>query len=313
MKFMKSLNTPVALIAFNRPDFTALVFEEIRKVRPSTLLLVADGARPNREGESEKCAATRKILESVDWPCNVHRRFLEQNLGCGLGPSRGISWVFSKVDRAIILEDDCLPNPTYFHFAGELLDKYENDSEVMHIAGSSYIPRALCPKSTYYFSRYAFTWGWATWARAWSKYDFNLAGIENEMSKLLRPLKLKGIRQKTFYSSHLTRLRAGATDFWDIQWGLVCLRNNGLCITPRNNLISNIGFGFDSTHTGQSNSTLGNRATHDIEAIVHPQSNTINEKADIYSMSYLLPPEKKSLRSIAKGALRRIRNMAYRT
>src|SRR5437868_7090749 len=158
--------TPVALIIFRRPQFTEQVFQALARVQPRQLFVIADGPRPDVEGEAELCRATRAIIDRVDWQCEVIKNYLETNLGCGRRPATGISWVFDQVEEAIILEDDCVPGPSFFPFCEELLARYRDDERIMHIAGSTYEHGLLPTPYSYCFSHFNGAWGWASWRRA---------------------------------------------------------------------------------------------------------------------------------------------------
>ncbi|OUC08639.1 hemolytic protein HlpA-like protein, partial [Litorilinea aerophila] len=168
------MQTPVIFLIFNRPDTTAQVFAEIAKARPRRLLVVADGPRPHRPDDVEKCSATRAVIERVDWPCEVSCDFAEENLGGRRRISSGLTWAFSQVEAAIVLEDDCLPHPTFFPFCEELLNRYCHDERIMAITGDNFQFGRSRTKYSYYFSRYFHSWGWATWRRAWQHYDDTL-------------------------------------------------------------------------------------------------------------------------------------------
>lgn len=169
------LKTPIAFIIFNRPDTTARVFAEIAKAKPPKLLVVADGARSNRQGEAEKVAATRAIIEQVNWPCEVITNFSDKNLGCKNRVSTGIDWVFEQVPEAIILEDDCLPDPSFFRFCEEMLEKYRDDQRIGMISGDNLQFGRRRNNDSYYFSRYVHIWGWASWRDKWqSSYDVRM-------------------------------------------------------------------------------------------------------------------------------------------
>ena len=162
----------VAFFIYRRPELTARVFAEIRKARPERLLIVADG--PKNDEERPKCAATRAVVENVDWPCEVLKNYADVNLGCRKCVSSGLGWVFAHVEEAIILEDDCLPHPSFFRYCAELLDRYRNDERVMHISGDYFMKRLHPTPFSYYFSRCPYIWGWATWRRAWRHYDVEM-------------------------------------------------------------------------------------------------------------------------------------------
>jgi hypothetical protein len=169
-----SIKTPVAFIIFNRPQTTEAVFAEIARARPRQLLVIADGARTDHPDDSEKCSAARAVINRVNWDCDVSTNYAETNLGCKQRVSSGLDWVFGLVEKAIILEDDCLPEPTFFHFCQELLERYCDDWRVMHISGDNFQLGHRRSSDSYYFSRYSHVWGWATWQRAWKFYDVEM-------------------------------------------------------------------------------------------------------------------------------------------
>jgi hypothetical protein len=167
----EALQTPVALFVFNRTGTTSKVFEAIANVRPSRLLLIADGPRPGKAGETEACMSVREIVSRVDWPCEVSRDFADSNLGCQERMISGLNWVFSLVEEAIIFEDDCLPDPSFFRFCQELLERYRGDSRVASISGTNLVSEYSNTESSYFFSRLGGNWGWATWRSEWERYD----------------------------------------------------------------------------------------------------------------------------------------------
>lgn len=247
---MSKLTTPVALIVFNRPDTTKKVFEAIRLAKPPKLLVIADGARSDRAGEAEKCQQVRDIIDGVDWDCEVLKNYADINLGCGIRPATGIDWVFKNVEEAIILEDDCLPHPTFFKYCEELLIRYRSDPRVMLIGGMNPLVELSSKPYSYYFSHFAGTWGWASWRRAWKFYDY-------EMKLFPEALKAQFLNNISSHPSHRlywqNLFKESFNDrnktHWDYQWLFARWVQNGLGIIPTVNLISNIGFGVDATHT----------------------------------------------------------------
>lgn len=236
------MNTPVVLIIFNRPHLTQKVFDEIRKIKPQQLFIISDG--PRNEEEKRIIVETRKIIEQVDWKCEVFKKYSENNLGCKISVSSGIDWVFSQVGKAIILEDDCVPDPTFFQFCEELLEKYKDSKKVMMISGDNFFSKKS--KSSYDFCYHSLIWGWATWRRAWEQYQVaNKSKLEvfekrrNELSQLVSARRLDAIK-KTL---------EGKIDTWDYLWQYAMLLKRGLCIYPSVNLVKNIGFGKGATHT----------------------------------------------------------------
>lgn len=246
------LEKPVALIIFNRPVPTQRVFEEIRAARPPKLLIIADGPRAERLGESHACAQTRAIVQQVDWPCEVETEFSEVNLGCRRRVASGIDWVFSRVPEAIILEDDCLPHPLFFRYCAELLDRHRDDPRVGMIAGTRLHPIAASSEASYFYSKYASIWGWATWRRAWARYDHSAANWP-ELRRSGAFHALTSPRERLYWERAFEGVHRGAIDTWDYQWTLTCWCESMLSVVPRGNLISNIGFGPDATHTTKAN------------------------------------------------------------
>ena len=266
------MKTPVTFIIFNRPDTTKRVFEAIRQAKPPKLLVIADGHRINRPGEAEKCAAARAIIEGVDWECEVLTNYSDINLGCGKRVSTGIDWVFNQVEEAIILEDDCLPDSSFFRFCELMLAEYRHDQRIMSISGTNNLGTSKSSIQSYYFSYYGGIWGWATWARAWKYYDYEMKlWNESEVRHLMRDIlgskEEYRNREKVFSATFEAK-----TVTWDYQWHFARLVQSGLSIVPTVNLISNLGFGEDSTHTSDSHSEFSNMKTQSIKfPLIHPQ------------------------------------------
>ena len=240
------LQTPVAFLnLLTRPDTTTRVFEAIRAARPARLLVVADGPRPDRAGESDQCAAARAVINHIDWNCDVVTNYAETNLGCKRRIASGLDWVFNIVEEAMILEDDCVPHPDFFPFCAALLEKYREDERVMMIGGTNFLLHLDIPES-YFFSRYFAIWGWATWRRAWELYDINMSGWET----LKAQKQIANLYSQRYVVRHFTKILDVAyrnqVDTWDIQWLFCCLFNNGLSIVPRVNLVTNIRCGRNS-------------------------------------------------------------------
>ena len=247
---MQNNIAPVLFLIFKRLETTAQVFQAIRKAKPKKLFIAADGARPEEEGEVEKCETVRKyVLDNIDWGCEVKTLFQSKNLGCGLAPSAAISWFFDNVQEGIILEDDCLPHPDFFRYCTDLLDIYRNDTRIFLISG--YNKQGLWNSEwyDYFFSNLGGIWGWASWARAWKHFDFNMTDINDfirrDNFRNLLGNEIGEMRQNTIYSEIIRK----KIDAWSYQWGYARHKNNGLACVPAKNLIVNIGFGEDATHT----------------------------------------------------------------
>lgn len=296
------LETPVVLLIFNRPDLTARVFEAIAAQQPRRLLVVADG--PRNEAERELCEQTRAVIQ-VDWDCEVETNYADENMGCKMRVSSGLDWAFSRVEEAIILEDDCLPAPDFFIFCAEMLERYRNDKRVMHISGDNFVP--LSDSSVDYgFSRYVHVWGWATWRRAWLHYDVTATRWPLEREKLLASCADKN--EVRYWNAAFESVFRGELDTWDYQWGLACWLQSGLAVVPRVNLVSNLGFRADATHT-TNESGLANLPAHEFFVEDHPASVKRDEFADA-SERALLMRSAPLLRTFLGRALRRVCRVA---
>jgi hypothetical protein len=219
------------------------VFEAIRKAKPPRLYIAADGPRADKPGEAEKVEETRRIANQVDWVCEVKTLFREKNLGCRLGVSSGIDWFFANEEEGIILEDDCLPSQSFFWFCEELLEKYKNDVRIAMITGTSYLFNEIDSENDYFFSKYISIWGWASWRRAWQKYDANISDWPNsKKEKVLDRIFYWDSNIKNIFSKNFDSVYEHKIDTWDYQWCYKCLIEGKYCITPYKNMISNIGF-----------------------------------------------------------------------
>jgi hypothetical protein len=244
-----TLNTPVVLIIFNRPETTKQVFEEIRRAKPKKLFVIADGPRKQRKGEDQKCKETRAIINKVDWECEVHKNYSNENLGCKVRVASGLDWVFEQVEEAIILEDDCVPHPSFFQFCQELLEKYRYDDRIVLISGDSFHSGKQRTNDSYYFSRYNHVWGWASWKRAWKNFDIDMKHWPsirdgNWLFDILQNRELTKYWYRKFEETYF-----GKIDSWAYIWLFAGWLNNQLSILPNQNLITNIGFGDNATHT----------------------------------------------------------------
>lgn len=282
------LNTPVAFAIFKRPETTAKVFEAIRQAKPPKLFVIADGPRSDREGEAEQCAATRAIIDRVDWDCEVFTNYSETNLGCGKRVSSGLDWVFDNVEEAIILEDDCLPHNYFFRFCEELLDKYRDDERVFSISGQNVQFGRQSMEYSYYFSRYSHVWGWASWRRAWQYYDFKMKlWPEIKARNLLRDI-LADPEAIECWTKLFESMYQGKMDTWDYQWTFTGWIQSGLSILANVNLISNLGFGNESTNTPGSTSRYSNMPSQALDfPLKHPPFIVRDTQADDFTQKTL--------------------------
>lgn len=269
----------VALMVFNRPHLTARIFDVLCQVRPERLLVVADG--PRNSVEAEMCKATRAIADRVDWPCEVSRNYSDVNLGCRKRVSSGLDWVFSQVEEAIIIEDDCLPHPSFFPYCTELLARYRNDARVMHISGDNFLGRFRYSTCSYHFSKYPDIWGWASWRRAWRHYDVDMVAWPAFRDKgRLREI-CPDPDEQAYWTPMFNAAHAGQIDSWDYGWTFACWARSGLAVLPERNLVSNIGFGPQSTHTVDEDSWQANLRVWPMAfPMRHPAEVTVCERAD---------------------------------
>jgi len=277
------LTTPVLFLIFNRPDTTQKVFNAIRQAKPKQLFIAADGPRPDKEGEIEKCQKAREITTSVDWDCEVKTLFRDKSLGCKIAVSSAVDWFFENVEEGIILEDDCLPNQSFFWYCQELLKYYRDDTRIMTISGNNFQFEKIRGEGTYYFSKYVHLWGWATWRRAWKCFDVDIKSFD----EFERENQIKNIfqikQQQKYWMKVWQKIYDNKIDTWDYQWAYTCFINNGLCIMPNANLVSNIGFGIDSTHTKDGNSIFSKIEVKNITEIIHPKFVLVDQEADFFT------------------------------
>lgn len=246
-----STRSAILFLVFNRPETTRKVFETIRKAQPARLYIAADGPRVNKPDEAARCEEVRKIVSNVGWNCETKTLFREANLGCRSAVNEAISWFFQQELEGIILEDDCLPDPSFFRYCDELLETYRDDSRIVQISGDNFQRGNKRTSDSYYFSRYNHIWGWATWRRAWKDYDKDMSkwGRAKEDRLLYRI----GNGQKSFenfWNRRFELVARRSIDTWDYAWTFSCWVQGGLTIIPEVNLVENIGFGEGATHTG---------------------------------------------------------------
>lgn len=276
------LQTAVLFLIFNRPDVTAQVFDTIRQARPPRLYVAADGPRLGRPGEVQRVAQARAVATAVDWPCEVKTLFRDKNLGCKAAVSGGITWFFEQEEQGIILEDDCLPNQSFFWFCEELLNRYADENEVSTITGGNFQSGADRNEGTYYFSRYNHVWGWASWRRAWRCYDGELLFWPEWKKSEDWAREIPDKVERSYWTKVFDRMFDKQIDTWDYPWMASVWFSGGLTATPNVNLVSNIGHGADATHTLNANSPLADMATKDLGVVEHPTEVVQDIEADRY-------------------------------
>jgi hypothetical protein len=281
-------SSAILFLVFNRPNTTVRVFEEIRRAKPPRLYIAADGPRLDRPGEAERCAEVRRIATAVDWPCDVHTLFRDINLGCGRAVSSAITWFFDHEEEGIILEDDCLPDPTFFSYCDELLDRYRHNQNIMSISGNNFQPDTKGLRDSYYFSIYPHIWGWATWRRAWENYDGALEHWSISSAATHMPVSIKNIVTLSYWNNVLASVKSGHIDTWDYQLTWSSWVHRYLNIIPAHNLVSNIGFGSDATHTLNCNDPFAAAPTRPVTfPLTHPKTIGSKVEFDKYTTEFV--------------------------
>lgn len=281
------LECPVLFIIYDRADTTLKVFNSIKRIKPNKLFISSDGPAKRYENEYSNVINLRKeILNLIDWDCEINTFFGEKNLGPRLWIAESINWFFNNVEEGIILEHDCLPDDSFFYYCRELLNKYRHTTQIMHISGANFLFGKCDIKASYYYSKYPFIWGWATWKRAWEKYDLAMADWE----KFHRENKFKDILnsklEEDYWKNVFERVKNGRFNTWDYQWIFSIWKNNSLSINASRNLVSNIGYDEKALNTYNPNSILSQIKPDKIENIVHPAEFKVNKEADRISFEY---------------------------
>ncbi|MCE9643649.1 glycosyltransferase family 2 protein [Candidatus Parcubacteria bacterium] len=290
----EQLNTPIAIIVFKRLDATKEMFETVRAARPRKLFIIADGWR--NDDEKEKCFAVREYLDgAVDWSCEVYKNYSDINIGLKKRIVSGLDWVFEAVETAIILEDDCIPDASFFPFCEELLEKYKDDPRIMHIAGMNFQQRNkdfTTDGKSYYFSHFGEIWGWATWRRAWKLYDVNMSAWPKAKKEGMLQNRIQDPAAVDYFEYRFDFVYDAGdnrkiSDVWGAQWLFTQWLHDGLAIVPVTNLVSNLGVSPDATHqkAAKVESQFTNAPTVPVTfPLVHPADMEINQVADAFSL-----------------------------
>jgi len=274
------MHTPVLLIHFNRPDSTRRQLEALKVVAPQRVWILCDGPRAGRSGEVEKVAEVRALLDALPWPCEVKRLYREHNLGCFRNVSEGISWFLDDCEAGIILEDDILPDPSFFQYCDELLIKYRDAAEVIAIAGHNRKPTPFEMKADYGFSNYFECWGWATWKRAWDQFDPTLnAWRDRSVWKVICKRVFRNFRARAYWEWMFRQVDLRRRDSWAYRFFLTIWKQRGYVIIPKRNLTENIGFNESGAHTAHF-SGLEVTSSEQRFPLNHPQAITLSPKMD---------------------------------
>lgn len=237
------MEVSVLLITFNRPDTTQKVFDAIKEAKPKDLFIFNDGPRAANDQDIKAREKIKAIINQVDWKCDLHTNFPDRNMGCGFGVTSAISWAFEYVDTLIILEDDCVPLQSFFKFCEYCLDKYYSSKRVMQISGNNYTEDNNFTTDDYLFSKFGHIWGWATWKRAWEEFDFDMKEWPEFKKNGYLNMIFKSQKEREYYSRLFDLYYENRTKPWGYRWMFAKIKNEGLSIIPKYNLIHNIGLG----------------------------------------------------------------------
>lgn len=241
---------PILFVIFRRKDVTMRTFAAIKAAQPAKLYIACDGARETVNGEQELVEATRQAVENaIDWPCEVHRRYQDHNQGCAKAVSSAISWMFETEEMGIILEDDCVAKPSFFKFVREMLHRYKDDQRIGMVAGTNLVSSKVTMPDSYCFSKYKACWGWATWKRAWSNFQLDMPWRDSDYYQSVIANNGFRAKDKNYWKYRLNLIDANYVSSWDWPWYFCLAAQNQLCIFPSKDLIVNIGFDAEATHT----------------------------------------------------------------
>ena len=285
---VQTFDTPILFLIFNRYDIAQNIFNQIRKIKPKFLFVAADGPRFGNVDDKANCTKTREIINHIDWPCEVKTLFRDINLGCGTAISSAINWFFDQVQEGIILEDDCLPDLSFFPFCEELLAKYRDDENIHLISGSNLQNGIKRGNASYYFSYYPMIWGWATWKRSWLNYKFDLPEFEETFKSGQLNHIFQSNNEKLYWRNKIHQLESQKVKHtWDYQLLYAIWKNKGICISPNENLVVNLGFRNASTHLFLRDSIREPSVKYSIQfPLIHPQK-VVERKADHYIFKHV--------------------------
>jgi hypothetical protein len=307
-----TVDVPVLLMVFNRPEKTRRMFDAVRAAAPRRLFIAADGPRPDYPDDLDRCERTRRVFSGIDWPCEVRTRFQDRNLGCKRGVGTAIDWFLSEVDAGIIVEDDCVPTLDFFRFCAELLHRYRDAAEVMMIGGHNPFGAWDGGDASYLFSRTSPIWGWATWRRAWAHYD-------PAMTRWADPRAREAIRARMprtefrITSQRFDLVYEQRRDSWGFAWAFAMLVAGGVSVMPARNLIANIGFDDEATHTKLRWTNEASVPTYPLSfPLAHPSSTTPDSAFERALFRQRFPLPRRIVSTLPPRGQELVRAAAYR-
>lgn len=278
MSNKKRFDVPVLLLVYKRPDLTKKVLDSLELIKPKRLYVVADG--PKGKSEADLCRRTSKLIDNLSWDCKVEKNYADENMGLRKRVSTGITWFFDNVSEGLILEDDCVADATFYTFVSELLRKYRNENKIMSISGDNFLQGKYRISNSYYFTKYAHCWGWATWSRAWSNYDDNMDEWPSLRKTGWLRKKFPGKMLQFYWKNIFDLVYENKINSWAYRWQYSLWLNGAVAINPALNLVGNIGQGIDATNTKLDSSVLGITANKLEYPLRHPKKIIVDEKAD---------------------------------
>lgn len=301
---MSQFDTPILLIIFNRPDKVRQLIKALEVVKPTNVYISADGPRSDVPSDIKKCNETRQVINEISWTCNVFTNFLDKNLGVDKGMEEAMNWFYSNVDEGIVCEDDCIPNQDFFNFCSILLERYRFNEKVMLISGTNVQDGIVRGTGSYYFSHYP-AWGYAMWKRTWDKFDSNLNGLDSFIQNNKIDTILNDPQQKKYWINFFKKIRNKKFNFTDTRLLFSIWNNGGLVIIPNKNLVKNIGFDIEATHStfggkerSIDSSSIGDMQFNDIIKVDEDADNYLFEK--IYKISFFKKVFSKILQLMTK-------------
>ena len=299
------MRSPVLFLIFNRPTLTSTSFACIRQARPPRLYIAADGPREGRDGEDDLCVEAREAATQVDWPCEVKTLFRKRNLGCAVAVSSAITWFFQHEAEGLVLEDDLFIHPDFFPFCDEMLARYRDVEQIMHIHGNNYHFEQPCGEAGYFFSCFPHCWGWASWARAWKKYDHAMTHF-NKVVSIKIPELFQSEAIISYFRNVFTETKNGRVDSWAYRWFFSVWEHEGLCVNPNVNMVRNIGFAQDGTHTHDPSDILAYVPADGLAHITHPQEIARDAEADEWVSRARFTYGIRAVHVLVQEALRRL-------
>ena len=300
---------PVLVLAFNRPDTTAKVFAAIREARPASVFFSVDGARPGRVNERQHVLVVERLVDTIDWECDVRTLIRNTNLGCKVAVSEAITWFFDHVESGIVLEDDCVAHPSFFPYVAELLARYRDDERVCMISGDNFQLGARRSPDSYYSSRFTHIWGWASWRRAWQLYDHSMSQWPERRADGWLEQFLGDAKAVRFWTRVFDDTYEGRNSSWAYRWTYSAWINDALTLIPAVNLVSNIGFGDQATHNLNKKNRFAALPLEQMSfPLRHPPGLVHNATADAFTQKtmYRRPPIWKR---VGSQCLRTLRNL----